>query len=187
MQAHHPAVFRLAYLMLGDADDAADVAQEAFIRAYRAIDQFDPAREMRPWLLSIAANLARNKRRSVARFLSALQRAVVARPELTQAVNVEGAALAALHAQRLWQAVRKLSAADQEIIYLRHFLEVSEAEASAVLGVAAGTVKSRTHRALSRLRTLIEREFPDLKETLMVQAGPRAHTAAASHEGVENV
>jgi RNA polymerase sigma-70 factor, ECF subfamily len=164
MQTHHQVVFRLAYLLLGDADDAEDVAQETFIRAYRAIDRFDAAREMRPWLLSIATNLARNKRRSVARFLSALQRAVFARPEWVQSPNIESEAVAALQAQRLWQAVRTLSPADQEIIYLRHFLDVSEAEVSAALNIAVGTVKSRTHRALSRLRTVIEHEFPDLKE-----------------------
>ena len=53
------AVFRLAYLLLGDADEAQDVAQEAFIRAFRALHRFDPARPLRPWLLSITANLVR--------------------------------------------------------------------------------------------------------------------------------
>lgn len=164
MQTHHQVVFRLAYLLLGDADDAEDVAQETFIRAYRSFDRFDASRDMRPWLLSIATNLARNKRRSVARFLAALQRAVFVRPEMVQTPNIENEAMAALHAQHLWQAVRTLSTADQEIIYLRHFLEVSEVEASMALNIAVGTVKSRTHRALARLRTVIEREFPDLNE-----------------------
>ena len=164
MQTHQPGVFRLAYLLLGDCDDAEDVAQETFIRAYRAIHTFDATREMRPWLLSIAANLARNKRRSVARFLSALQRLVFAQPELTQTPSTDNNAAANLRAQRLWQAVRRLPLTDQEIIYLRHFLEVGEAEASEVLGIALGTVKSRTHRALSKLRILIEKDFPDLRE-----------------------
>ena len=56
---HQQAVFRLAYLILGDPADADDVAQEAFIRAYHALDRFDTSRAARPWLLSIAANLAR--------------------------------------------------------------------------------------------------------------------------------
>jgi RNA polymerase sigma-70 factor (ECF subfamily) len=163
IETHRQVVFRLAYLLLGDADDAEDVAQETFIRAYRHIERFDVSREMRPWLLRIAANLARNKRRSVARFLTALQRLVLAQPELTQSPSLEHQATEALQAQRLWQAVRRLPQPDQEVIYLRHFLEVSEAEASEALGVAVGTVKSRTHRALARLRKVVEADFSELK------------------------
>jgi RNA polymerase sigma-70 factor (ECF subfamily) len=66
----------------------------------------------------------------------------------------------------LWQAVRRLSQPDQEIIYLRYILDLSEAEAATALDVAPGTVKSRTHRALGRLRAVVEREFPALRESL---------------------
>lgn len=164
MQAHRPGVFRLAYLLLGDVDDAEDVAQETFIRAHRAIARFDTSREMRPWLLRIATNLARNKRRSMRRFLAALQRLVLAEPSLTQAPSTENTASENLRAQQLWQAVRRLPHNDQEIIYLRHFLEVSESEASDVLGIALGTVKSRAHRALAKLKVVIEKDFPELTE-----------------------
>ncbi|NJM39859.1 MAG: RNA polymerase sigma factor [Anaerolineae bacterium] len=164
MQAHRPGVFRLAYLLLGDGDDAEDVTQETFIRAHHAIARFDRSREMRPWLLRIATNLARNKRRSVARFLAALQRLVFAEPTLTHVPSTESTASDNLRAQLLWQAVRRLPHNDQEIIYLRHFLEVSESEASDVLGVALGTVKSRAHRALQKLKGVIEKDFPELKE-----------------------
>ncbi|MBV9786854.1 MAG: hypothetical protein JOZ51_01680, partial [Chloroflexi bacterium] len=51
VRQHQDAVFRLAYLLLGDADDADDVAQETFIRAFGALDRFDPSRPLRPWLL----------------------------------------------------------------------------------------------------------------------------------------
>ncbi|MEZ4737214.1 MAG: RNA polymerase sigma factor [Caldilineaceae bacterium] len=74
VQAHQAAVFRLAYLLLGDADEAEDVAQEAFIRAFYALARFDPARPLRPWLLQIARNLAYNRRRSLRRYLAALGR-----------------------------------------------------------------------------------------------------------------
>ena len=73
-------VFRLAYLILGDAADAEDVAQEAFVRAYLALARFDAARPLRPWLLSITANLARNRRRSLGRYWAAMQRAFLAEP-----------------------------------------------------------------------------------------------------------
>lgn len=155
-------VFRLAYLLVGDADEAEDVAQEAFIRALQALDRFDASRPLRPWLLRITANLARNRRRSVGRYWAALQRLFWAQPNA--AMNVEDKSLQRLEAQHLWQAVRRLNPADQQVIYLRYFLSVPEAEMATVLGVAPGTVKSRLHRALNRLRAIVEREFPLLQK-----------------------
>ena len=81
MREHQQAVFRLAYLLLGDADEAEDVAQETFIRAYRALERFDASRPLRPWLLRIASNLASNQRRSIGRYFGALQRLVFLDPE----------------------------------------------------------------------------------------------------------
>lgn len=165
---HQEAVFRLAYLLLGDSDDAQDVAQEAFIRAYQALDRFDASRPFRPWLLRIAANLARNRRRSLGRYLGALQRAFRSEPEAALGGaapgQVEAATLAQLEAQALWQAVRRLARPDQEVIYLRFFLELPEADMAAALGVAPGTVKSRLHRALKRLRGVVEADFPALQQ-----------------------
>ena len=157
---HQEAVFRLAYLILGDPADADDVAQEAFIRAYGALDRFDTSRAFRPWLLSIAANLARNRLRSVGRYFAALARLAQGG---AQTIHDEAARD---DSNLLWQAVRRLSQADQEIIYLRYFLEMSEAGTAEALNVAAGTVKSRTHRALGRLREVVEKEFPALRESV---------------------
>jgi RNA polymerase sigma-70 factor (ECF subfamily) len=166
VQQHQEAVFRLAYLLLGDADEAQDVAQEAFIRAFRALERFDSTRPLRPWLLRITANLARNRRRAVGRYLAALQRALRAEPEPVLGMAVEHATLQQLDAQALWQAVRRLSLPDQEVVYLRYFLELPEAEMAAALDVAAGTIKSRLHRALKRLRAVVEADFPGLQERL---------------------
>ena len=160
---HQEAVFRLAYLILGDPADADDVAQEAFIRAYRALDRFDISRALRPWLLSIAANLARNRLRSFGRYLAALQRFVRADPDALTATLDDDPG----ESRRLWQAIRRLSDADQEIIYLRYFSALSEVETAQALGVAIGTVKSRTHRALERLRAVIEKDFPGLRESVL--------------------
>jgi RNA polymerase sigma-70 factor (ECF subfamily) len=159
---HQEAVFRLAYLLLADADEAQDAAQEAFIRAFRALDHFDASRPLRPWLLRITANLARNRLRSAGRYWSAVQRWFWEHPG--PAVNVEEKSLRRLEAQQVWQAVRRLNPADQQVIYLRYFLELPEAEMAEALEVAPGTIKSRLHRALDRLRPIIEREFPLLHE-----------------------
>lgn len=157
---HQEAIFRLAYLLLGNADDAEDVAQETFVRAFRALGRFDLERPLRPWLLRIAANVARNRRRSLGRYFQALQRMVQTAPKSTAFEWSERQ----WEAHTLWQAVRRLSAADQQIIYLRYFLDLSEAETAEALQVATGTVKSRLHRALSRLRVVVNREFPALRE-----------------------
>ncbi len=155
---HRQAVFRLAYLTLGDPDEAEDIAQEVFIRATRNLHRFDESRPLRPWLLRIASNLARNRVRSLGRYWQALQRAGrEAEPE--PVFDADGARL-------LWRAVRRLSDNEQQSIYLRYFLELSEREMAETMEVAPGTVKSRLHRALRRLRGVIERDFPELREGL---------------------
>lgn len=158
---HQQAVFRLAYLLLGDADEAEDAAQEAFIRAFRALATFDAARPARPWLLRIVANVAYNRQRSLRRYLAALTRA-------WQGDAVQGApgerSAAQWEATTLWQAVQRLSRRDQEIIYLRYFLDLSEAEAAAALNIAPGTVKSRLSRGVARLRRIVDTDFPALRE-----------------------
>ncbi len=161
---HQQAVFSLAYLLLGDPDDAEDVAQETFIRAYHALGRFDTGRPLRPWLLRIAANLARNQRRAIGRYIASLKRLILAEPQAVAASARNGNWPNRDDAQMLWQAVRQMKPADQEIIYLRYFLDMPEAEMAAALGVAPGTVKSRLHRALERLRAVIANGYPSLWE-----------------------
>jgi RNA polymerase sigma-70 factor (ECF subfamily) len=160
--AHQQSVFRLAYLRLGDADDAEDVAQEAFIRAFRALHTFDRERPFRPWILSIAANLASNRRRSLGRYFAAARRVFQSAPAVAELPPDRPSAQ--WEAQTLWQAVRRLRSIDQEVIYLRFFLELSEAEIATSLSIAPGTVKSRLHRAMERLRAVVDGEFPALRE-----------------------
>jgi len=69
-----------------------------------------------------------------------------------------------LEANELWKAVQTLSTPDQQIVYLRYFLDLSVNETADVLKVAEGTVKSRLSRALERLRGIIQQEFPVLAE-----------------------
>ncbi|HMN29552.1 MAG TPA: sigma-70 family RNA polymerase sigma factor [Caldilineaceae bacterium] len=161
VRRHQGAIFRLAYLLLGNQENAKDVAQEVFLRAYCALDRFDRGRPLRPWLLEITRNQASNWRRSLRRYLAAL-----GRWGQTESVVVDPRQEAAggMDAQTLWQAVRRLNRADQEVIYLRYFLELSVEETAQSLQVAPGTVKSRLARALERLRNLVEAEFPGLRE-----------------------
>lgn len=162
MLAHQQPVFRLAYLLMGDPDDAEDVTQETFLRAYNNLKRFDPTRPLRPWLLSIAANLSRNRRRSLGRYLTAITRAI--RVETQTSLDVEERSEQEQDSYELWKAVRRLSMDDQQVVYLRFFLGLSVAEAAQALGVAEGTVKSRLNRALGRLRAIIRTDFPALSE-----------------------
>ncbi|HZD11458.1 MAG TPA: RNA polymerase sigma factor [Candidatus Binatia bacterium] len=162
VETHQEAIFRLAYLMLGSSfgvDDAEDVAQEAFVRAFLHLDQFDDSRPLRQWLLGIAANLARNRRRSAGRYWAALKR--------WWQNDDRSLTVAPLHEKRseareLWQAVQQLKAPAQEVIYLSYFMDLSEAETATALGVPKGTVKSRLHRARKQLRAVIASDFPSL-------------------------
>jgi RNA polymerase sigma-70 factor (ECF subfamily) len=165
MRRHQEAVFRLAYLLTGDHFAADDIAQKAFLRAYRALDRFQPDRPMRPWLLSITKNTAYNHHRSSRRYTSALQKAARLDPSLNSVVpSASKQREQQADRNRLWQAVRTLSRLDQEVIYLRYFLEMSEADAAAALQVPIGTVKSRTYRALNRLKVVVQNDFPGLIE-----------------------
>jgi RNA polymerase sigma-70 factor, ECF subfamily len=161
MRTYQQPVFRLAYLLMGDADEAEDVAQETFIQAFRAFDTFDIDRQLRPWLLRITTNLAHNRRRSLRRYLAAVGRALLG---VSETALIDERSSETWEAQTLWCAVQQLSRADQEIIYLRYFLDLSEAETAQTLQIAVGTAKSRLSRALSRLRTIVDTTFPALRE-----------------------
>lgn len=162
MSVHQEPVFRLAYLLLGDPDEAEDITQETFVRAYGALKRFDAERPLQPWLLRIASNLAHNRHRSIGRYLSALTR--FARQDTDKIKQTSRRPDE--DSQALWQAVQQLAKPFQEVIYLRYFLDMSEEEMVEALDVPAGTVKSRLHRALMKLRGIVERDYPDLKEIL---------------------
>jgi RNA polymerase sigma-70 factor (ECF subfamily) len=159
---HQAAAFRLAYLVVGDAADAEDVAQEAFVRAFLSLERFEIGRPFRPWLMAITVNLARNRRRSFGRYLNNLRRLIEREPEPVQLHQYGEDLQARREAHQLWQAVQQLNQKGQEVVYLRYFLEMSEAETAETLDIPPGTVKSRLHRALKQLRGVIEREFPEL-------------------------
>jgi RNA polymerase sigma-70 factor (ECF subfamily) len=162
MRQHQEPIFRYAYLLMGDADEAEDIVQETFVHAYRALERFDTQRPMRPWLLRIAANLASNRRRSLGRYFSALQRLFL--QEKPDQKSVEQQSSQAGRAHQVWEAVQQLKPADAQVIYLRYFLDLSTDEVAQALTVPAGTVKSRLHRASDRLRQVIEQRYPGLKE-----------------------
>jgi RNA polymerase sigma-70 factor (ECF subfamily) len=165
VQQHQDLAFRTAYLILGEAAEAEDAAQDAFVRAHRALGSFRPDAPFRPWLLAIVANVARNRRRSAARQALLELRAAEAGPLGEAAPSPEAAALA--HERRRWllAAVNSLRAEERLAVAGRYFLGFSEAELASLLGCARGTVKSRLSRALSRLRERLAEGPTDVEVT----------------------
>ena len=148
VRAHSDIAFRTAMLITQDAAEAEEAAQDAFVKAWRALRRFREGEPWRPWLLTIVANEARNRRRSTGR-RQALELRLV--PD-GQAGSAETAVLAGETRSTLLAALARLRDDDRLVLGCRYLLELSEAETAAALGVKAGTVKSRTSRALERLR-----------------------------------
>jgi len=163
---HQEAVFRYAYLMLGDSAEAEDVAQETFVRAFRAFHRFDASRPLRPWLVQIARNLARNRWRSLMRSLRAQERWKDELRMETARGRSEAVDNAHLAAAELRKAVRSMRDQDRQVIYLRFFLSLSVEETGTVLALPVGTVKSRLSRALGRLREQVRAHHPALHQVL---------------------
>jgi len=155
VRSHQRIAFRTAYLLTGSAADAEDAVQAGFVKAWRALPRFRPGSAFRPWLLRIVANEAHNRRRSEGRAEALRLRAGRGLPG-DAAPSPAGAVLSAERREELLAAVRRLDERDREIVTCRYFLELSEDETATVLGIRRGTVKSRTARALARLREVVE-------------------------------
>jgi RNA polymerase sigma factor (sigma-70 family) len=148
--------FRTAYLLTGSAEDAEDAAQTGFVKAWAALPRFRRGAAFKPWLLRIVANEAHNRRRSAGRTAALRLRATAAQPSGDAAPSPEGAALGRMEREELLAALGRLDGRDRDVLTCRYLLELSEEETAAVLDVRRGTVKSRTARALARLRAEVE-------------------------------
>jgi RNA polymerase sigma-70 factor (ECF subfamily) len=151
VREHQVIAFRTAYLITGSAADAEEVAQDAFVKAYRARGRFRTGAPFRPWLLAIVANEARNRRRSLARRSRFELHLAEERPSADAAPSPEAALLVREERAALLAAVDRLSDEHRQVVACRFLLGLSEKETAAVLDCRPGTVKSRLSRALARL------------------------------------
>ncbi|MEU6207558.1 RNA polymerase sigma factor [Micromonospora musae] len=153
---HTASAYRTAVL-LGAGPDAEDVVQEAFVKGYRKLARYRGEASFRSWLLAIVANETRNLHRSRTRRDGLVLRAAAADPD--SEVTGDSAVSAVLAAERrtmLVEALRRLPAKDREVIVCRFFLDLNEEETVTTLGWPRGTVKSRTSRALAKLRAMLD-------------------------------
>jgi RNA polymerase sigma factor (sigma-70 family) len=154
VRAHQGIALRVAYLVLGDASEAEDTTQVAFMKAYRALGRFRAGAGFRPWLLRIVRNEALNRRRSAGRRAGLALKFASDPVSGDAAPSPEAVVVRDDDRRHLLEAVEQLPPGLRAVIEYRYFLGLSEAETARALGMATGTVKSRSARAIERLRHL---------------------------------
>ena len=156
-------VYTIVLRILWNEEDAADVAQEAFVRAYRALPRFRGDSKFSSWLYRIAVNralthLARRKRRSAgdAEVADAADGMPGAEPILgSSEADPEQQVVAAEERALVREAVAKLPPRYRAVITLFYLEERSYKEVAGVLGVPVGTLKTHLHRARALLRDIL--------------------------------
>jgi RNA polymerase sigma-70 factor (ECF subfamily) len=141
-----------AAFLLGAGEESDDVVQEAFVKAFRHLSRFRVGEPFGPWLLRIVANETRNLTRSRRRRAALALRLSSVESEGTAADGPVDQVLAAERRARVTAAVNALPGRERQVLVCRYFLDLSEAETAQVLEWPLGSVKSRTWRALNRLR-----------------------------------
>jgi RNA polymerase sigma-70 factor (ECF subfamily) len=159
VKAYGGVVTRVIGRLVSDPDDREDLVQETFVRAFTALDKFKLGAPFRPWLLTIALNLARDawRRRKTHREVVPLvdeAGAEMVIPSLDPAPDAvsEGEELRA----RAEAAFRRLDEDHQAILWLRVREGLEYAEIATVLGIPRGTVMSRLARARAALKVELE-------------------------------
>jgi RNA polymerase sigma-70 factor (ECF subfamily) len=138
------ALFNVAWRMLGDREDARDVVQGAFVKAWEKLGSFDPRYRFFSWMYRIVVNESLNARGRRPPFDSLVT-------DVAAPGGPEEALRSRERADCLQAALMGLTESDREVIVLRHFAELSYADIGDALGLAEKTVKSRLHDARQRL------------------------------------
>lgn len=148
---HQDRIFALGFALTGNRHDAEEVAQDTFLRAYRALVEYTPDRvrelKQRAWLHRIALNVFRNRVRGVRPRLVELNGS-----EPDHSSGPEEDVIRRAEIDRLASRVASLPARYREAVVLRHVQDLSYAEVAEALGQPVGTVKANVHRGLKILR-----------------------------------
>lgn len=159
VRRYQKPAYAFAFSYLRNSDDSVAVSQEAFVRAWRAIDTFLDGKSFKPWLFSIVRNLALNliEKKKSHREISidrAMEESGFDIPDETadQLAEMEQQELK----REVWKAIISLKDEFREIIILKHFNDLSYREISESLGIPAGTVMSRLYYARAELKEKLE-------------------------------
>jgi RNA polymerase sigma-70 factor (ECF subfamily) len=151
-----------ALQLIGNPDEALDVAQDAMVRFFRSLNRFDARRPVRPWLLRIVRNLVRDRARRLR-----VRRHESLEPAHDDALPFEprdpGPSPEAMTSRRqlqaiVWSCVQSLDPRYREVLVLRDYQDLSYAEIASTLKIPRGTVMSRLHRARRLLREAVHRQ-----------------------------
>ncbi len=159
VRRHQQATFNLVYRLVGDCDEAAEVAQEVFLSAYKSIHQFRGEANFSTWLYRIAFNHASTRRKSLnlaqQRYVPLETTEIIADGRADPAKTMEQKEVQ----ERVQQALNSLDKDDAIIILLRDLQDIPYEEVAVMLKVPVGTVKSRLHRARQALKTRLAPYF----------------------------
>jgi RNA polymerase sigma factor (sigma-70 family) len=156
LRRHQEVAFRAAYLITGSSSEAEEATQDACVKAWLALGRFRAGAPFRPWLVRIAVNEARNRRRGAGRRAALTLRLVADPAGVRAAPSAEDETLATEQRAQLAAQIGRMREDDQLVIAARYLLGLSEAETATALALRPGTVKSRLSRALRRLREQLE-------------------------------
>lgn len=152
-RSHGQLVFAVAYKVLGDRGLAEEATQQAFVKAWRAAQSFDEQRELGPWLAAISRRVAIDLyRREAVRAADPLESAAAGDSALASSPE---SAEAMYDVWEVREAVAQLPPEEQDIVRLQHLDGFTHAQIAERLGVAIGTVKSRSFRAHKRLAAML--------------------------------
>lgn len=148
----------IALGLVGSHENALDLSQEAFVRAYRSIHKFDAKRKFFTWYYQILRNLCYNFLRDAARHASSFSK--ITEVQLTELEDHSADVSAMLEQEELqrllWQALNELKPAEREIIVLKDFQDMSYQEMAGILNCPIGTVMSRLYTARQALKCKME-------------------------------
>lgn len=150
---HRRAVYRVCYRFVGNHEDATDLAQESFLRAYRALRNFKGESAVGTWLHRIAVNLSLNA-------VSGRARRGETSDDRVEPVGLEPDAMSRVlteeRAERVREAIARLPPRQRATLILRVYQEMSHQEIADVLGSSVGAVKANFFHALNNLKRLLD-------------------------------
>jgi RNA polymerase sigma-70 factor (ECF subfamily) len=159
VDTHAKSIFNLAFRMTGSRQDADDLAQETFFRAYRELNRFDPERKFFTWIYTIALNIVRNHLKSRPERTARMAEPDHHPADPVDPANPEGLFLAREKEQLVEICLQRLPSDLKEAVVLRFYQDLTFDEIAAILDASVSAVKMRAYRGVERLQALVSEQM----------------------------